>query len=107
MALRKMGVLEKYDVEMIGANAEAIDKAEDRQLFNDAMIAHRSRRCRARIRCKTWPKRWPRVADIGLPAIIRPSFTLGGTGGGIAYNAEEFESRSSNAASTLHRPTRF
>ncbi|GGG33930.1 carbamoyl-phosphate synthase large subunit [Chelatococcus composti] len=89
LALKKMGVLEKFGVEMIGATAEAIDKAEDRELFREAMT---------RIGLET-PKSHhvdnladalKALDDIGLPAIIRPSFTLGGSGGGIAYNKEEF-----------------
>ena len=143
LSLRKMGVLEKYDVEMIGATAEAIDKAEDRELFREAMkkIGLSTPRSRfanasdlkradkkihdeeiARIRAldvtdaekskledrfrKTWADKEEdrkrryvskglveaieALDEVGLPAIIRPSFTLGGTGGGIAYNREEF-----------------
>ena len=87
--LNREGVLEKYNVELIGASVEAIDKAEDRQLFKDAM---------SRIGLVT-PKsilvhdmEQAKIAqeEIGFPTIIRPSFTLGGTGGGIAYNWEEF-----------------
>ncbi|KEI70363.1 carbamoyl-phosphate synthase large subunit [Endozoicomonas elysicola] len=84
------GVLEKYGVAMIGANQEAIDKAEDRQLFDKAMknigletprsgIAHTMEEARAVL------------DELGFPCIIRPSFTMGGTGGGIAYNKDEFE----------------
>ena len=88
--LAKHGVLEKYGVEMIGANADAIDKAEDRERFDKAMksigletpnsgIAHSLEEAY-------------QVADrFGFPSIIRPSFTMGGSGGGIAYNREEFE----------------
>ncbi|WP_333823843.1 carbamoyl-phosphate synthase large subunit [Pinisolibacter sp.] len=143
LSLRKMGVLEKYDVEMIGATAEAIDKAEDRELFREAMnkiglATPRSRFANAsdlkradkkihdeeiaRIRGldasdaekskledrfrKSWADKeedrkrryvskglveaLEALDEVGLPAIIRPSFTLGGTGGGIAYNREEF-----------------
>ncbi|TXM92778.1 carbamoyl-phosphate synthase large subunit [Methylobacterium sp. WL30] len=143
LSLQRMGVLEKYGVQMIGATAEAIDKAEDRHLFRDAMTkigletpkselanasvpkkADRDRRLAeiARIEAQ-WPagadrdaavaafeKTWHAgegdrrkryiehalgqaliaLAEVGLPAIIRPSFTMGGTGGGIAYNREEF-----------------
>jgi carbamoyl-phosphate synthase large subunit len=88
--LVKHGVLEKYGVELIGASKEAIDTAEDRDLFRKAMIeiglevphsavAHNMDEARAI------------QAEIGFPTIIRPSFTLGGSGGGIAYNSEEFE----------------
>src|ERR687893_213085 len=143
LSLKKMGVLDRLDVEMIGADAEAIDKAEDRQLFREAMrkigletpksrLANASalkkadrekyvteiarldaldehpgdkKRMRAAFELK-WAagenerrKRYQEhalgeallaLAEVGLPAIIRPSFTLGGTGGGIAYNREEF-----------------
>jgi carbamoyl-phosphate synthase large subunit len=89
MSLHRDGRLEKLKVELIGANAEAIDKAEDRLLFRDAMtkiglespksevVHNREEAARA-------------LDTVGLPAIIRPSFTLGGTGGGIAYNRDEF-----------------
>ncbi|MBM4332678.1 MAG: carbamoyl-phosphate synthase large subunit [Deltaproteobacteria bacterium] len=88
--LAEMGVLKKYGVEMIGANQEAIHKAEDRELFKEAMrriglevprsgFAHNLHEAREV------------VEEIGLPAVIRPSFTLGGTGGGIAFNMEEFD----------------
>jgi carbamoyl-phosphate synthase large subunit len=91
MALHREGILERYGVEMIGANAQAIERGEDRQIFKDLMLsigldvpisgtAHNMEEVRA-------------VAErIGrLPLIIRPAFTLGGTGGGVAYNREEFE----------------
>jgi len=84
-----MGVLEKFNVEMIGATAEAIDKAEDRELFRDAMTKIGLATPRSH-HIKTLPQALEALADIGLPAIIRPSFTMGGTGGGIAYNKAEF-----------------
>ncbi|MFP1632369.1 carbamoyl-phosphate synthase large subunit [Zhengella sp. ZM62] len=142
LSLRRMGILERYGVEMIGANAEAIDKAEDRALFREAMAkigletpksmlanatdvknadrkAHEARRAELKAAFSgdaldkalddletEWnlgegdrKQRYMRHAmavaataidHVGLPAIIRPSFTLGGTGGGIAYNEEEF-----------------
>ena len=89
LSLRKMGVLEKYDVEMIGATAEAIDKAEDRELFREAMTKIGLETPRSH-HVKTLIDALKALEDIGLPAIIRPSFTLGGTGGGIAYNKAEF-----------------
>ena len=89
LSLRRMGVLEKYDVQMIGATAEAIDKAEDRKLFREAMTKIGLATPRSH-QIKTLIKALQALDDIGLPAIIRPSFTLGGTGGGIAYNKEEF-----------------
>ncbi|MDQ7011405.1 MAG: carbamoyl phosphate synthase large subunit, partial [Mariprofundaceae bacterium] len=90
LSLNRHGILEKYDVRLIGAQPEAIDKAEDRELFKQAMdniglemarggFAHSMEEARAL------------AEDIGYPIIIRPSFTLGGSGGGIAYNPEEFE----------------
>src|ERR1700756_845683 len=134
LSLRRLGTLAKFDVEMIGATADAIDKAEDRQLFRNAMekiglqtpksrlanasglkksyrdkyLADRAKLAGAELEeCeRQWAlgenerrKRYQQQAlaealmalnDIGLPAIIRPSFTMGGTGGGIAYNKEEF-----------------
>ena len=136
LSLNKMGVLEKYGVELIGAKAEAIDKAEDRELFRDAMkkiglecprsmlanasaakdadkalyaeelriiresggnveafeqqwAAGEPERLR-RYRNRAMVEAFEAMLEIGLPCIIRPSFTLGGTGGGIAYNREEF-----------------
>ncbi len=88
--LERHGVLEKFGVEMIGANADTIDKAEDRSRFDKAMkdiglecprsgIAHSMEEANAVLE------------KLGFPCIIRPSFTMGGTGGGIAYNREEFE----------------
>jgi carbamoyl-phosphate synthase large subunit len=85
----RISVLEKFDVEMIGATAEAIDKAEDRELFRDAMTRIGLDTPRSH-QIKTLGQALDILDDIGLPAIIRPSFTMGGTGGGIAYNKEEF-----------------
>jgi len=134
LSLRQQGTLEKFDVEMIGATAEAIDKAEDRQLFREAMTkigleTPKSRLANASALKKQYrdkhhaereklsgealvehERQWVlhegdrrkryqehalgqalmALSEIGLPAIIRPSFTMGGTGGGIAYNREEF-----------------
>ncbi|WP_395671597.1 carbamoyl-phosphate synthase large subunit [Phenylobacterium sp.] len=90
LALEERGVLAKYGVEMIGARAEVIDKAEDRQKFRDAMdkLGLESPRSKA---AHTLEEAREGLEFVGLPAIIRPSFTLAGTGGGIAYNVEEFE----------------
>jgi len=90
MALAKSGALQRYGVELIGASEEAIAKAEDRQLFRLAMdkIGLESPKSRLVGSLEAAIEALP---EIGLPAIIRPSFTLGGTGGGIAYNTEEFE----------------
>ena len=90
MQLAKSGVLDQYDVELIGARAEVIDRAEDRLKFRDAMAAIGIESPRSAI-AHTIEEARAALAEIGLPAVIRPSFTLGGTGGGIAYNREEFD----------------
>ncbi len=89
LTLERTGVLEKYGVEMIGAKADVIDKAEDRQLFRDAMDTIGLESPRSRV-AHTLDEAIEGLEYVGLPAIIRPSFTLAGTGGGIAYNVEEF-----------------
>jgi len=103
LALADMGVLERFGVELIGANREAIEKAEDRKLFREAMARIGLENPRAAI--VTTPRRpdgrfdiaagvaecMGALEEIGLPAIIRPAFTLGGTGGGVAYNRDDFE----------------
>ncbi|GBE42583.1 carbamoyl-phosphate synthase large chain [bacterium BMS3Bbin10] len=89
LSLNKMGVFEKYGVEMIGARAEVIDKAEDRDLFRQAMTKIGLETPRAVI-AHNLAEAMTGLEQIGLPTIIRPSFTMGGTGGGIAYNREEF-----------------
>ena len=88
--LARHGVLDKYGVELIGANATAIDLAEDRQKFRDAMTEIGLGSARSGV-AHTIEEARRIQADIGYPVIIRPSFTLGGTGGGIAFNVEEFE----------------
>ncbi|GAA0861699.1 carbamoyl-phosphate synthase large subunit [Sphingopyxis soli] len=90
LALFNDGTLAKYGVEMIGADAEAIDKAEDRQKFRDAMDKIGLESARSGV-AHTLDEAFAVLERTGLPSIIRPSFTLGGTGGGIAYNREEFE----------------
>ncbi len=90
MQLAAAGVLERYGVELIGARAEVIDRAEDRLKFRDAMSEIGIESPRSFIAHSIADAR-DALARIGLPAVIRPSFTLGGTGGGIAYNREEFE----------------
>ncbi len=117
LSLRKRGTLEKYDVELIGASADAIDKAEDRELFRQAMLkigleVPKGVTLKGEVRHKKdaagefmYDNRGNPIVElaaesqtrvkealalVGLPAVIRPSFTLGGTGGGIAYNKEEF-----------------
>ncbi|HEV2562916.1 MAG TPA: carbamoyl-phosphate synthase large subunit [Rhizomicrobium sp.] len=117
LSLRKRGVLEKYGIELIGASADAIDKAEDRELFRRAMMkigldVPRGQTLKGYLRHKkdehgnflydgqnnplmelspeAFAHALQALEEVGLPAVIRPSFTLGGTGGGIAYNREEF-----------------
>ncbi|MEL0613981.1 carbamoyl-phosphate synthase large subunit [Marinomonas arenicola] len=87
--LERHGVLEKYNVEMIGATADAIDKAEDRNRFDQAMKAIGLECPRAGI-AHSMEEALEVQSTLGFPCIIRPSFTMGGTGGGIAYNMEEF-----------------
>ncbi|HRY06465.1 MAG TPA: carbamoyl-phosphate synthase large subunit [Hyphomicrobiaceae bacterium] len=108
LALDRDGTLEKYGVELIGAKAEAIDKAEDRRLFREAMDRIGLESPRAAIASSPevrnevgrvigynrevgFLEAMRQIDKVGLPAIIRPAFTLGGTGGGVAYNREEFE----------------
>ena len=88
--LEKHGVLAKYGVEMIGAKADAIDKAENRERFDKAMTKIGLECPRAGI-AHSMEEAWEVQHKVGFPCIIRPSFTMGGTGGGIAYNPEEFE----------------
>lgn len=89
LSLRKLGTLEKFDVEMIGATADAIDKAEDRERFRTAMTKIGLETPNSR-QVKTLPDALLALDEIGFPALIRPSFTMGGTGGGIAYTKAEF-----------------
>ncbi|NVN12724.1 carbamoyl-phosphate synthase large subunit, partial [Nguyenibacter vanlangensis] len=90
MALDKSGFLKKHGVELIGADAEVIDRAEDRQKFREAMDAIGIESPRSTI-AHTLEEARAALEDVGLPAVIRPSFTMGGSGGGIAYNREEFD----------------
>ncbi len=90
LELADLGVLDKFNVELIGAKREAIEMAEDRKLFREAMDRLGIENPRATI-AETMEECMGALDDIGLPAIIRPAFTLGGTGGGVAYNREEFE----------------
>jgi carbamoyl-phosphate synthase large subunit len=89
--LAKSGVLDRYHVEMIGAKLRAVEVAEDRQLFKDAMTEIGLQSAPSRV-VKTLAEAKEYLTEIGLPAIVRPSFTLGGSGGGTAFNAEEYES---------------
>ena len=90
LALHNSGALERHNVELIGAKPESIEKAEDRQLFREAMdkIGLESARSRT---VNSYEDAMAALDIVGLPAIIRPSFTLGGEGGGVAYNRAEFE----------------
>ena len=89
-ALAESGVLEKYNVELIGAKLDSINKAEDRQLFNEAMKKIGLEVPKNAV-VKSLDEARAAMQYVGLPAVIRPSFTMGGAGGGIAYNHEEFE----------------
>ncbi len=88
--LNRLGILEKYGVELIGAKCEAIDKAEDRELFDNAMVKIGLETPR-HVMAHDMEEAHLALEEIGFPCIIRPSFTLGGSGGGIAYNKEEFD----------------
>ena len=90
LELAKRGILEKHNVEMIGANREAIDNAEDREKFDKCIKQLGLETPRSGF-AHSMEDAWRIHKDIGLPCVIRPSFTLGGTGGGIAYNFKEFE----------------
>ena len=90
MSLAEQGVIEKLGVEMIGASPEAIHKAEDREAFRNAMNRIGVEQPRSEI-AHNWSECQATLETIGLPAVIRPAFTMGGTGGGIAYNMEEYE----------------
>ncbi len=87
--LAREGVLEQHGVEMIGADKEAIDKAEDRDKFHQAMLKIGLEMPKAAV-AHSMEEAWQVQAQVGFPTIIRPSFTMGGSGGGIAYNKEEF-----------------
>lgn len=90
LALYENGTLERLGIEMIGATADAIDKAENRERFREAMTKIGLENAKSHV-CHTRAEANVALEDIGFPVIIRPSFTLGGTGGGVAYNKEEFD----------------
>jgi carbamoyl-phosphate synthase large subunit len=90
MALSERGVLDRYNVELIGADARAIQLAEDRELFANAMRRIGLSVARGGI-ARTWDEAEALIPVVDFPAIIRPSFTLGGTGGGVAFNRDEYE----------------
>jgi carbamoyl-phosphate synthase large subunit len=102
MALAEDGTLDRLGIELIGANRAAISKAEDRQQFRDAMLKIGMSCPRSQV-VRSFEDARKALIEVGLPAIIRPSFTMGGTGGGIAYNKTEFEEiiRSGLAASPV------
>ena len=89
LTLARTGVLEAHGTELIGASREAIDKAEDRELFRDAM-ARIGLECARSVLARAPADARDALETVGLPAIVRPSFTLGGAGGGVAYNREQF-----------------
>ncbi|MDO5696334.1 MAG: carbamoyl phosphate synthase large subunit, partial [Eubacteriales bacterium] len=88
--LARNGVLEKYSVELIGATEDAIDKAEDRGRFKEAMEKI-GLSCPKSFVCHSMEEALTAQAEVGFPTLIRPSFTMGGSGGGIAYNKDEFD----------------
>ena len=90
LALHRDGVLDKFNVELIGARPDSIEKAEDRTLFRNAMDSIGLESARSRT-VNNFEDALAALEIVGLPAIMRPSFTLGGEGGGIAYNRDEFE----------------
>jgi carbamoyl-phosphate synthase large subunit len=90
MALHASGVLERYGVELIGADVEAIRKGEDRQAFKEVVATIGAESARSAV-CHTQEELNAAVLDLGYPVVVRPSFTMGGAGGGIAYNAEDLE----------------
>ncbi|MCM5705293.1 carbamoyl-phosphate synthase large subunit [Larsenimonas salina] len=90
LELERQGVLEKFGVEMVGANAQTIEKAEDRDLFDQAMKNIGLECPKAKI-AHEMDEAWEIQSELGFPCIIRPSYTMGGSGGGVAYNKEEFE----------------
>ena len=92
MDLDRRGILKKHGVEMIGAKADAIKRGEDREIFKATMQKIGLETCRGRI-VKSLPEAREVLAEIGLPAVIRPSFTLGGSGSGVAFNREEFDQK--------------
>ncbi|GHC34099.1 carbamoyl-phosphate synthase large chain [Kushneria pakistanensis] len=90
LELDRRGILDEFGVELIGANARAIEKAEDRDLFDKAMKNIGLECPKARV-AHSMPEAWEIQSELGFPCIIRPSYTMGGSGGGVAYNREEFE----------------
>lgn len=98
IALHKEGILEKYDVKLIGAQVDAIDKAEDRERFKEAMDAVGIETAQGGF-VNTWKEAEALLTSMSFPIIIRPSFTMGGTGGSVAYNFDEFQKLIENGLS--------
>ncbi len=90
VALHERGVLEKYDVELIGADFDAIQRGEDRQKFKDIVASVGGESARSRV-CYTMDEVRETVAELGFPVVVRPSFTMGGLGSGMAYNDEDLD----------------
>ena len=106
MLLHKNGTLKKYNIELIGANAEAIDNAEDRQKFKKNMNEIGLESAKSAI-CHSMDEAKQILQEIPLPSIIRPSFTLGGTGGGVANTEEEYFSIVKNGLALDRKSTRL
>ena len=102
----KKGILKKHDVILIGANRTAIDKAEDRQLFDETMKAIDLETPASGI-AHSMADALKVQKEIGFPCIIRPSFTMGGTGGGIAYNITEFKAICEKGAKAEYSPSAY
>ena len=105
-ALHEDGTLERFGVELIGADYDAIARAEDRDLFRQTMRARPGCACRAARSPPRSARRCARSADVGLPCIVRPAFTLGGRGGGIARTRGGVRARSSRAGWRRRRSAR-
>ncbi|WP_175972912.1 carbamoyl-phosphate synthase large subunit [Corynebacterium sp. Marseille-Q2823] len=88
--LDRLGILKKYDIELIGADIDAIERGEDRQKFKDIVASIGGESARSRV-CHTMEEVHETVAELGLPVVVRPSFTMGGLGSGLAFNEEDLE----------------
>ena len=101
MGLHKAGILKKFNLELIGANVEAIEKAENREQFKHTMDKAGVETAKGGF-AKSMKEAEIIIKDIFFPVIIRPSFTMGGTGGSIAYNIEEFQQLVEKAKSSIN-----